>query len=464
MLLAGVRAAGTFVAVIRCQMVFTFLFHLSIFRIMQIKKFFLFTFLCLALASVQGQVLDTTCIVSNTNSGWGASHNQNGPFGPVFNVSLCTNECVIDCICGEGYGSPHVSEHFDTCCTPRCGENVVAIWGEPSPWNCYFQPTTFWFRQTFQFDSSACNRLESIVASIQGDQNFQFFLNDSLIGTSTTSDWDSVFTYNNLNIGHLVNGENEILIRVNNINGGSCFNYAFLAFCMQIVTSLLPAPNPSFNHQVNQTGGDYTITCTATNTDPAFDHDWLVLWGDDPLSQPNLFGYFPDHGPVLDFDPDEDFPQCRYFLVLHRVYPAGVDSSDCEACWAELIPICRQGAKGGEVGGRTAIDCRIFDEYRRMGRPGGERSSPSSGSSKASVLQVSPNPTRDMLHVEWAAFPAHQLRVFNLNGQVLEQKNLAIGVSSSDLQVGSLPVGLYILELKNQESGEKLTQMFSVNK
>jgi|GEM_PF-4983340 len=69
-----------------------------------------------------------------------------------------------------------------------------------------------------------------------------------------------------------------------------------------------------------------------------------------------------------------------------------------------------------------------------------------------------------MLNVRWTDFSATDAKVINPNGQIVLEKNLNTADGSIDLQVGNLPAGIYILELRNQATGDKMTQLFSVKK
>jgi hypothetical protein len=164
-------------------------------------------------------------IVSNTD--WEVGTAQEGPFnGELFDVSFCVDESVIDSACGTSYGSPLLEEHFDGC------GGMTAIWGAASPSSCNFPAATYWFRYNFNLSDFDCINVESANARIQADNSFDFYLNGTQIGGSNVTDWYVLFEYGVL--PHLQEGDNEILIRVENLGGGTCFNYAFLAFCLDI--------------------------------------------------------------------------------------------------------------------------------------------------------------------------------------------------------------------------------------
>lgn len=164
-------------------------------------------------------------IVSNLD--WEVGTAQEGPFnGELFDVSFCVDESVIDSACGTSYGSPLLQEHFDGC------EGMTPLWGAASPNSCNFPAATYWFRHNFNLSDFDCINLESANARVQADNSFDFYLNGSLIGGSNVTEWFVLFNYNVLS--NLQEGDNEILIRVENLGGGTCFNYAFLSFCLDI--------------------------------------------------------------------------------------------------------------------------------------------------------------------------------------------------------------------------------------
>lgn len=166
-------------------------------------------------------------LVSDTS--WGLSSSQNGPFNlPVYEVTNCVDEAYIDAQCGSGYGSPMLAEHFAGC------TGMKPIWVAPPPSSCYYPPTPeHWFRKTF----SLCTQPEMAQVRIQADQKFTLFINGTQVGSSTDSDWNVVRSYDVA--GLLTAGNNTILVKVDNIDGGSCFNYAFLAFCLQASATTL---------------------------------------------------------------------------------------------------------------------------------------------------------------------------------------------------------------------------------
>jgi hypothetical protein len=174
-------------------------------------------------------------IVSNLN--WRAGVQQNGPYNlPVYDVSDCTNEDYIDQICGTGYESPNFPTHFAGC------PDMIPIWGAPSPVTCnYAAFADYWFHNSFDLDMADDLCHLSAIANIQADQSFTLYINDNFVGSSTDSEWYLLFTYEVKD--YLVDGNNDILIRTNNLDGGSCFNYAFAAFCLNIESGTNPEVN-----------------------------------------------------------------------------------------------------------------------------------------------------------------------------------------------------------------------------
>ena len=66
--------------------------------------------------------------------------------------------------------------------------------------------------------------------------------------------------------------------------------------------------------------------------------------------------------------------------------------------------------------------------------------------SKGTVVRVYPNPTQDALVVENANCDV--VRVFNLNGQILLTSSISGGTTT--LNVSSLPIGTYLLQLNTE--------------
>jgi len=164
-------------------------------------------------------------IVSDTD--WGLSLSPTGPFNlPVYEVTNCVDEAYIDAQCDTTYGSPMLNTHFADC------PGMKPIWVSPAPATCYYAATgDYWFQKKFNL----CGQVSSAQVKIQADQKFSLYINGNLLGSSTDSDWEVLKIYDVT--GLLTAGSNTILVRADNIDGGACFNYAFLAFCLQINTN-----------------------------------------------------------------------------------------------------------------------------------------------------------------------------------------------------------------------------------
>jgi len=140
------------------------------------------------------------------------------------------------------------------------------------------------------------------------------------------------------------------------------------------------------------------------------------------------------------------------------------DTILCEANWRNTIQICNGRPSVVGTGGPSTWDGGGDGKGGDQGKSGGDRSDSSTGAIKSGNIQLSPNPTQDMLNVRWTDFSATDAKVINPNGQIVLEKNLNTADGSIDLQVGNLPAGIYILELRNQATGDKMTQLFSVKK
>lgn len=158
---------------------------------------------------------------------WEVGLSQNGSFDIVpLGGGNCVDELHIDDICGASYASPALEDHFSTC------KDFEVIWGSAAPESCYYQAETFWFKKTFILTEAVTDNLIDGFAKIQGDNRFTFYMNGTELGSSAPNQWDTAIDYEVTN--HLIEGENEILVEVENLNGGTCFNYAFFAFCLDI--------------------------------------------------------------------------------------------------------------------------------------------------------------------------------------------------------------------------------------
>lgn len=71
-------------------------------------------------------------------------------------------------------------------------------------------------------------------------------------------------------------------------------------------------------------------------------------------------------------------------------------------------------------------------------------------------VNIFPNPFHDYVTIEMSDFQDYQVSVIDLRGRVLQEQNL--NDSSTRLELKTLPKGVYFLRIRNQTTGEEITQ------
>ena len=68
------------------------------------------------------------------------------------------------------------------------------------------------------------------------------------------------------------------------------------------------------------------------------------------------------------------------------------------------------------------------------------------------LLQIYPNPTKDILNVHYQGFNLNSILIFDMRGNIVLQKNdIRSNKSNLELSLNQLPKGMYVLQLISQE-------------
>ena len=194
-----------------------------------------------------------------TDESWSVGNSAFGIFdiAPIV-VDVCVDEDYIDDECGTHYDSPRLEDHFWHC------QDMLPIWGVDAPESCYYPARALWFKKQFNISGEEFGCLKTARLRIQGDNSFVLVVNDFAIGSSKVSDWDRVFEFDVTDKIH--EGENEILVQAVNIDGATCFNYAFMGLCLSLDLNAPPSPpeielypNPARNRFTLSVGGKNII-------------------------------------------------------------------------------------------------------------------------------------------------------------------------------------------------------------
>lgn len=180
----------------------------------------------------QNSIAQDLIILSNA-SDWEVSDSYDGPWRTPVNQSniKCHDPDYIKDQCGS-YPSPN--NKLELC------SGALPIWGGLDPNDdCYWPPGNYFFKTSFYIPHSA--EIDSIKGNMAVDNFFNIFINDNKAGDHGTGserwaiDFDLTESeHSHINIvPHLKKGLNTIVVQAWNVHGGSCFNYAFLVFCLK---------------------------------------------------------------------------------------------------------------------------------------------------------------------------------------------------------------------------------------
>ena len=344
---------------------------------------------------------------------WKVGLSQTGPFTiDAKDVSFCVDEAVIDSACGTFYGSPDLLNHFE-----GCNDNLVAIWGTDPAVNCNFPAITYWFNHTFTLDEFSCLDIDNAVARVQADNSLVFYLNGQQIGSTTPSDWDKVFSYEVSD--WLVEGQNDITISVNNLSGGSCFNYAFLAFCLDIFTNPSCEPLANLNLQPiyisSVSGMENCLRDLSTDFLPCADaYEWTLTFLDQPTFPPIMATTDTN---VLTIENYLNGNPYQLNVEVKPICPfeeTTVLSTDLTITWDD----------------NACTSLSTEDEL-----------------SESLRLDIFPNPSKDYIFLKTdQEVQIDQIQIFNLNGSLIYQGNRAISANNFKLKVADWPNGLYLFK------------------
>ena len=68
------------------------------------------------------------------------------------------------------------------------------------------------------------------------------------------------------------------------------------------------------------------------------------------------------------------------------------------------------------------------------------------------AVNISPNPARETLQIDWSlpGTPDGTLRIFDMQGQLMEQRTMAQGSGRYNLPIQDLPAGMYVLQMEQE--------------
>ncbi len=386
-----------------------------------------------------------------TDQTWQASQNMNGPWGPAFLVGACTNNCVLQCLCPNWNGNLNIN----TCA------NAQPIWGTPPPADCFYPAATFFFRQTFNLNYDPTDPCTTVNGTVlwQADNSSRIWINGQTAGnlTSPASGWNT--PNGPINIApYLVPGQNTIIVQVTNLGAGGCPNFAFLSLCLTANVVQQPV-DASFGILPTPTTGGFNLSSTNVQN-PNLYHEWYFMTGPGPNGPWTPVGYIPGSVNFSNYLA----PNCVFLRIIHRVSTA--PDSNCEECEDDVFYNCGGQFKAIPDEERAVIDCAELRDYEwpTTGFGGTD-----SGFGKVQVgqepgagVQLHPNPSKDLLNVTWDKLEVNALKVVDLNGKQLLEQRIDPETNALELDISSLPAGIYLLELSG--AYEKVVKKFSVMK
>ncbi len=399
----------------------------------------------------------------------------------VFPVGDCLDDCIIQCVCGPTYPTPH---------TPTCGTGVHVdpIWGENASQEgtlCNYTANRFFFQTTIEIDE--CESVSNINWQIVADNHFVLRVNGTVITasgilfpsttTGTFTNWENEYTItntqasrfnynatnpnfttaplsNNLDIASLFQtGTNVIEVEVRNGANASCINYAFLAMCGSVTTQS-NIPDPSFDAAIFPSN-NLTIDVTGTVGGGA-QHQWLVYEGP-TASGPwtlstTLPGPFTYNGPFPTALPLNAASGVHY-LVVHRV-----NIGNCAACCEVSLrydnnfqtTYLKKALCGPSSCGKYPWNL----PSKRVAAPSMTQGDP--------VIQLTPNPVSDRLTIA-SSETIKSGSIVDVNGRIVMEKVLTEESESFSVDVNHLAPGVYFIQLQTTQ-GKVEVQKFVVKK
>ncbi len=177
-------------------------------------------------------------------------------------------------------------------------------------------------------------------------------------------------------------------------------------------------------------------------------------------------GFFLQMCPVYNCDPCEDG---WAFVCAMGTYPDGttaeLNTIDSEYIINWINPSSNgQCASGfGPVSGNTTLEAEIIDLVGcshivtlDVSCPLLRTNSESELDSKnppAEKISITPNPAKDFITISNPESVNLNIKIFNLNGQLLKEKNI-YQAPTTTIDTDDLPKGIYILQTKNLDSEE----------
>ena len=381
---------------------------------------------------------------------WEAGTSMTGPWGPVFDVGPCANNCVLQCLCDEW--GPGDALNINTCA------NAIPIWGTPPPADCLYPPGTFFFRRIFDLeidDHDPCT-IPNGTLLWQADNSSRIWINGQTAANLSSPASGRDTPNGPIDISqYLISGQNEIIVQVNNNNPNGCLNYAFLSLCMDVDVTVITL-DPEFHLDSHGIDGGTFLSSTGVQN-PAQLHDWYFFSGPEDEGPWTPLGVIPNSMNFsLHF-----VPECEARRIIQRIYTPG--EVPCEGCFERTFRDCGEFKRTEEVVGR--IDCAVLNgiEFPPIGFGfDGSYGKVQVGSQPDAGVQLHPNPSKDLLNVTWDKLEVNALKVVDLNGKQLLEQRIDPETNALELDINSLPAGIYLLELSG--AYEKVVKKFSVMK
>ena len=399
--------------------------------------------------------------ITTDDATWQASQNCAGPWGPSFNIGPCVSNCVNQCFCQPW------NNNWNLNIDPAICQQAEPIWGIPPPADCNYPSAGYFFRITFDL---GCSQVNAATMIWQADNNSRVWINpqDNMGNSIPVCGLMPNFTQNGYNTsataniaGNLQPGQNEIVVHVFN-DPWQCPNWAFLIMCIQINVTPITLDASFTLNSTGVPGGSILSSGNVQNTN--LYHEWYFMTG------PTQNGPWT---PVGVIQGSVNFccyfaEQCVYHRIIHRV--ALRPGSDCEACFERIFYDC--GERGRQELATGRIDCSELDNYEwdviGLKTPGGDEARPGLpqgvdlGESRVAELSVHPNPTNNLLNLTWTGEQMEQMKVLDINGKIVLEREVENDAFNLQLDVSMLPAGVYLIELSN--GSQKLTKKFSVSK
>ncbi len=400
--------------------------------------FLFFAFISLGVTTMMGQQVN---LATNTANWTFSTTGQAGSFTNVpFNVGMCANDCIIRCLC-PNQPLLNLGAAGDNC----AGTGAQAIWGIPPPPNCTYPGATYWFQRNFNLTLNQCSVVQNAIINIRGDNEYTLSVNGQQVG-QTVANWQAQPQAFNI-APFLVNGQNNVVVRVQNYNtGGECINYGFLYACGNVTTGTPPIQQAwtDFNASMTSNGPtSFSVTATPVLFPGGVTHTWTIFGGATPATTTTQIGNVITSntlGPIT-----LNCSQGPIFRIRHTVIFCGQRlSRDRIVTNCPTVKPMNEYAAEASASAANNTNLGLGDMLIKDNEK---------AETNDESFIISPNPTQDKININLKSTLGKEgtLSIYNTEGKLMANEVLENLDVNKEINCQTWVSGLYIVELKSDK-------------